>query len=1445
MRSFLDLKSIRQAIFDRAKLAAGSISSLQQGDYSIKLDDIDYDDGQDPAPEDYKMAIMEGKSLVRPLRATVMVQSPAGPIKKRTTLLHVPYLTDRGTFILDGIEYVIANQQRLRPGVYVHFRQTGEPEAYVNLAAGRTHRIVYDPNNRVFSVQFGQSKIPLYPVLRALGIDDASLQETWGKTVWQANSRYADQKYAQNFAKRLFGDPNADIRKQLVGLKLDPGVVERNLGVKTDALTPDVILAATRKALTLLQGQASEDDRDALINQQILGPEDIVAEYIAGSRKELQRTLWKIFRRPSKEAIPPRLLQSGLVKLFQASGLAMNPAENNPIEILDHLHRLTRMGEGGIGNVEAIPYSARDVHATHFGYIDPTTTPESLKVGVETRLTIGAVKGDDGKLYSPFKNIKTGKQELLSPDDVYNAYVTFPGELESGRKMVRGFYRGKETLMPASKVQYVLPAPQLAFGPLSSIIPFKSATFPQRIAMGSRFLSQALPLVRREAPLVQSLNTEGKPFVEQLGEFAGAVRSPVEGVVKSVSEREIVLQDQRTRKERRISLYRNVPYARQTVLNNEPLVKPGDKVSQGQLLAKSNYTDDQGRLALGVNAKIAYMATGDTYEDAFTVSESFARRLSSEHALLYQHEPDKQLSGKKAFISLFPTKYDREKLANYNEYGLPKPGTVLGRGDPVILSAQTLPITTTGVKKRTYVDNSLLWEHDQPGVVVDSVRQKNGQLVVLVKAVLPMEHGDKIAGLYGNKGVVIVKPDSQMPRGEDGQPVDVVASPFLISRANIGQVYEALLGKAAKKAGKPFYVEDFKDAERLHELVESELQKHGIKPTEKIYDPITGRTVEAVTGYGYILKLCHTAEEKLQGVGSDVAYTSEDTPGEGKEGRAKRVGWMELNALLSHGAYANITDASLFRGQKDEELWRRFLSGHSLPPPKTPQMWDKFLNMLRGAGINPVQERNGAIKLMALRQQDLDTLCGNRFLENSDTLKVVEDQFKPVPGGLFDEKTTGGLNGQLWSAIRLPEMYPNPVMATPLAAALGMPLSEFELVLIGKKELPKHLMAKARTGPAALYEAASNIRLDQEIQRCEDELKSARGSKADALIKRLSYLRNMEKLKIHPRDLFWDRCPVLPPKFRPISALSDGALVVNDANYLYKELMEVSNNFEQLKSDVDDLSDERLAIWRNLKGVCGVEDPPIKHVKVKGILAHVVGNNPKEGIVQRKLLGGTATLSGRAVISPNSSLDIDEIGLPEEMAWRIYKPFVVRELVRRGLTAALSGTTAKTPLLVAMEMVEKRDRKARAVLEEVVRSRPVIVNRAPILHKYGIMAFKPVLTRNKTLEISPLVTSPFGADFDGDTMQLHVPISEEAVKEAYEKLLPSRNLFSAARLSGPVYKPSQDFLYGLWKASQSDKRKPVRVFQSLKDALAAYRRGELTIDQPIRVLEEERPNVRS
>jgi DNA-directed RNA polymerase beta' subunit len=542
---------------------------------------------------------------------------------------------------------------------------------------------------------------------------------------------------------------------------------------------------------------------------------------------------------------------------------------------------------------------------------------------------------------------------------------------------------------------------------------------------------------------------------------------------------------------------------------------------------------------------------------------------------------------------------------------------------------------------------------------------------------------------------------------------------------------------------------------------------------------------------------------------------------------SKRLALLDVNALLSHGATETLRDAGAVRGQKNEDLWMQFMSGHTPGKPRVPMVYEKFVNQLKAAGINPVRD-GYQTRLMAMTRKDVDTLAGDREITRGETVHFDHDM-RPVKGGLFDETLTGGHNGKKWSYIKLPEPMPNPVMEEPIRRLLGLTGKQYENVLSGQHEVEGF-----GTGPQAITKALDNIDVDKEISKARAQYYSGKAGARDAAVRKWGYLKSAKSLDLHPREWVLDKVPVLPPAFRPVSVMGEsGVPLVADANYLYKELLDSRKNYDDLKPHVGEegLGAERLAMYHAFKAVTGLGEPvhpKLQEKGVKGVLKSIFGTSPKFGTVQRKLISSTVDSVGRAVITPNPDYDMDTVGLPEKQAFDVYRKAVVRRLKRKGM-----------PIRDALHHIREKTDLARDILMEEMEARPVFINRAPVLHKFGIMAFRPKLVKGDVLQVSPLIVGGFNADFDGDAMQFHVPGTDEAVKEAYDKLLPSRSLLSPSDFKSPVHKPGQQYLAGLYHATRKHegKRPRTRIFRNKADALAAYARGEINAETDVEYME--------
>jgi len=1439
-RRFGDAATTRKLIYDNVYNAASSFEPIANKNYTIGLSGVGWRGPEKYSYKDQKNAMLTGRTLGRELHGTwTMTDNLTGEeiSKKKSRLGIVPYMTNRGTFINKGNEYTMANQMRLNPGAYTRIKDNGELETHVNVKNGMSSRVFLDPETGVFKINMAQANIPLMDVLRSMKVPDSVIREAWGNDLTAVNMSKSDPKAISKLYEKLVkGDDEdevsrrAGIAEAFAKMEMDPEVTQRTLGNPHANVTPEALLDITRKLLRVSRHEEDPDDRDHLAFQRLHGPEDAFGERILKARGAIRQALWKASAKGNLDGMPSGAFDKALQAGLLGTGLGTPLEEINPADLFDQQGRVTRMGQGGIPSSESVPDEARAVQPSQFGYVDFVRTPESGKVGVDLRIAAGSRKGKDGKFYREVIDNK-GKKIWKTPNDLADSVVAFPGEMERDNPMVASMVKGQVRMMPREKVNFQIPDMESTFSPIGNMIPMKSMSKGQRVVMGARMLTQALPLLNPEAPLVQSgmPGEDGKSFEEHYGNHMGAVRSANGGRVIDVNPDGIVIQDSTGNKEE-IELYNNLPFNRKTFFHNSPSVAVGDEVTAGQLVARSNFTDKEGVTALGKNARVAYVPWGGlNFEDAIVISESFAKRMSSEHMYQHAHEwSDESKKGKKSFVSLFPAEYDKKTLAKFGSDGFVKAGTEVNFGDPLILAARERSRTRKAVhqgRKPSFINETLKWEHHSPGIVTDIAHTDKGVSVV-VKASSGMEVGDKLSGRYGGKGVISkVVPDDQLPTSADGKPYEVLLNPLgIISRTNPSQIVETALGKIAAKTGKPYKLKDFGDIDDAVEFALKELQKHGMSDLEDIVDQRTGRKIKDVlSGNRWFMKLHHTAESKAQGRGLG-AYTAEGTPAKGGETGAKRVGMLELNSLISHGATDVARDASLVRGQASPEYWAQYMSGYKPATPKVPFVYSKFVNQLKASGINVVREGTRT-HIMAMRDSDIDQLAGTREITNTETVDW-RSGLKPKKGGLFDESLTGGHNGNKWSYIKLHEPMPNPVMEEPIRRVLGLTKQKMEDVIAGKEEL------HGKSGPKALLTALKNINLDTAIKQTRADIRSGKKTVRDTAVRKLGYLRSAKRLGIKPSEWMITKAPVLPPAFRPISTMGNKKLpLVADPNFLYKELFNANKSLRQMSGELgDDVGDERLAAYHALKGVVGLGDPihpKNKERKVKGILKHVFGTSPKLGVVQRRLLGSSVDMVGRSVITPNPDLDMDQVGIPEDKAWEIYKPLLVRNLVRKGSSR-----------LQASRAVKERSEVARKTLLKAMESRPVIINRAPTLHRYGMMASWPKLVKGDTLQISPLVVGGFGADFDGDAMNYHVPSTEEAANEAAEKMLPSRNLFSASNFKAH-FLPTQEYVGGLYEASAriNEKNKP-RVFATKADAIRAYKRGDINVDSKIEIMED-------
>jgi len=615
-------------------------------------------------------------------------------------------------------------------------------------------------------------------------------------------------------------------------------------------------------------------------------------------------------------------------------------------------------------------------------------------------------------------------------------------------------------------------------------------------------------------------------------------------------------------------------------------------------------------------------------------------------------------------------------------------------------------------------------------------------------------HWSGNSNLYGGKGVIgSILPDDQMPKDSQGRPFDLLINPYgIVSRHNPAQIAEMLLAKVAEHTGKSYQISAFEDYD-IMDFVEDELKKHGVSPTDDVQLP-EGRMAKGIlTGSPYYMRLHHNAADKESGVG-EGGYTMVGTPTREEGGdKPKRVGTLEMDALVAHGSTDVIKDVKLVKGQENREFFKDIMDGKQPPAPKISPMYRKFIATLQAAGVrvNPVNEGR-SLQLVAMTDTDVQNMSSGE-ITNPETVKWKskysrdlrgDADLSPVDGGLFDRGITGGMGGNRWSHISLPERVPNPVYEKSIRSMLGLTENELRQVMSGQRDINGF-----GTGPRALEAALNHLDTDRQLEALKAQYKvSDKPSVKDKLAKQIRAYQGVKNMGIRPRDLLTNKVLVIPPVFRPVS-ITPGFEIISDANMLYKDLLDAGDNFKKISEVAgQDMSGEALlSVYDAYKAVTGLGDPVKKErvqKGVKGLLKDIFGpSGNKTSIVQRNLIGTPASYSSRGVITPDPNLSMDEIGVPEDKAWEMFHPFVVRRLIQ--------GTTGSPEEKKrALKAVSERQPVARDALLKEMSERPVLYSRAPVLHKYGMIAGYAVPVPGHAIRVNIPTMKGFNADFDGN-----------------------------------------------------------------------------------------------
>ncbi len=369
-------------------------------------------------------------------------------------------------------------------------------------------------------------------------------------------------------------------------------------------------------------------------------------------------------------------------------------------------------------------------------------------------------------------------------------------------------------------------------------------------------------------------------------------------------------------------------------------------------------------------------------------------------------------------------------------------------------------------------------------------------------------------------------------------------------------------------------------------------------------------------------------------------------------------------------------------------------------------------------------------------------------------------------------------------------------------------------------------------GAEAIKKLLSDINLEKELEEINKELESAQGQKRIRLIKRLEVLDAFVNSGNEPEWIIMDVLPVIPPDLRPMIQLDGGRFATSDLNDLYRRVINRNNRLKKLielgapsiivrneKRMLQEAVDALFDNGRRGRNVTGASNRPLKSLSnmLKG----------KQGRFRQNLLGKRVDYSGRSVIVVGPDLKMYQCGIPKEMALELFKPHIIRELVSKEIIHNIKS---------AKKMIENQDERVWDIVEAVIKEHPVLLNRAPTLHRLGIQAFEPKLISGRAIRLHPLVTTAFNADFDGDQMAVHIPLSEESKAEARILMLGANNILNP-KDGKPIVTPTQDMILGNYYLTieKNGMAGEGRVFKDVNEALMAYERGEVTIHTRVAV----------
>ena len=828
-------------------------------------------------------------------------------------------------------------------------------------------------------------------------------------------------------------DSYGDVQIVKVYSKTNPEKIVKIIGndqsIDIKRLTVSDIYASLSYYLNLLDGIGSFDEIDHLSNRRVRQVGELLQNQFRIGISRIERMIrdrmstQDVAEVTPKSLINIRPLTAAIKEFFGSSQLSQFMDQINPIAELTHKRRLSSLGPGGLSKDRA-GMEVRDVNPSHYGRLCPVESPEGPNIGLITSLASYAKVNEYGFITTPYRKVVDNKLtdeiRYMTADEELEYYIA-PATIKSDDEgniledKVPVRYQNDNLIIEKEKIDYVDVSPQQIISITTSGIPFLEHDDGKRALMGANMQRQAIPLLEAEAPYV------GTGIEAIAARDSGVVIcAKADGVVDYVDARKIIVKNAKGTDTYYLEGFERSNMG--TCYHQKPIVRKGDKVKVGQVIADGPSTD-QGEMALGKNLTIAFVNyDGYNYEDAVILNERLVNDdvFTSIHIKDYEIECRDTKLGAEEFTRDIPN-VSEEARKNLDENGIIRIGTevkdddilvgkVTPKGMAELTSEEKLLHAIFGEKTREVRDTSLRVQHGGGGIVHDVqilTKEDSDDLPagvskkvrVYIAQKRKIGVGDKISGRHGNKGVVsLVLPEEDMPYDKNGRTVDILLNPLGVpSRMNLGQILELHLGMAAKSLGIHVATPVFDGATR-NEIVDA-LEEAGLDKDGKmwLYDGRTGERFDNRISVGvmYMIKLDHMVDDKLhaRSTGPYSLVTQQPLGGKAQFG-GQRFGEMEVWALYAYGA-AHILQEMMTVKSDDVtgrvKVYEALVKGEELPKPSVPESFRVVIKEFQALGLDiTVLNKDGKyVELKELEEAEKDSYVPDSDLE-SEILKEKE-----------------------------------------------------------------------------------------------------------------------------------------------------------------------------------------------------------------------------------------------------------------------------------------------------------------------------------------------------------------------------------------------------------------------------------------------------------------------